>query len=142
MTVAWQDIVLEEGPLEKTPCDCCGQTTFTVEGNLLHDDNWLAFYTVRFNPKHLDAYPVFTIGTGDWSDTADASNRWFFGAEYNAVSEGFRLIDLKTEDTQKAYVPLNRDDIIGSPFAPEAFAMLDAIFMGDARLKDIHNEPH
>ncbi|MDR5652302.1 hypothetical protein [Ruixingdingia sedimenti] len=133
MTLAWQDIRLEEGDIHQTPCDCCGTTTSRIEGELFAPAGWLAFYALRFAAGHRDHGVLFQIGTGDWS-SGDPAARQLFRAVYDPAAEGFRITDMP-QDTGANATALSRADILGTPFAPRAFAMLDAIFMHDSRLQ-------
>ena len=137
MSLQWQDIVLEKGPLEKTSCECCGGTTLTIEGDLFHAKEWLSFYMVRQSPNHPEAYPVFRFGIGDWSEDAQSDARWIFEAEHDPVLEGFRILDMSGYVEGLTYTPLCREDIIGTPYAETIFAMLDAVFMKEPRLEDL-----
>lgn len=136
MSLAWQDIRIEEGAVTSTPCDCCGTRTLVVEGDLIASEGWLAFYTARFTEGHRSNGIAFQIGTGTWSEDTAARDRWLFRAIFDPAENSFMIVDTPP-DTGIVATALRRDDIIGSPFAAEAFAMLDAIFMKDNRLEVI-----
>ncbi len=136
MTLNWTDITLQTDGLEKTPCDCCGATTIEYRGDLHHKDDWIAFYWVRLSEGHPEALPIFHIGTGNWAEGSKKDERRIFGSEYNPESEGFRIMDLSKESDLAIW--LDRKDVVDTDFAQSAFAMLDAIFMRDERLKDLH----
>lgn len=134
----WQLIAVEEGGMSRTPCDCCNTTTVQIEGNLENAEGWLAFYSARWtaNPGPDHARDVLIeIGTGDWRDTAPPTARWLFRALYMPETATFGLIDFDT--TIDTAVCLNRSDIIGSSYAPQALALLDAVLMKDSRLEEI-----
>ena len=136
MTVEWQDIDVQTGDLESVPCDCCGSTSQLIRGDLETGGNWLAFYTCRWTPAHPDKGVEFRLGTGNWSENTPKPERWMFGATYSREHNGFMLDDLSGPDAYPMAVALDRDDILGTSFAAEAFAMLDAIFVKDKRLQE------
>ena len=141
MTQAWERLRVVEGSCEVTQCDCCGQDTWQVNGDIeALEGAWIAFYWVRFSPAHPEAYPVFRFGTGDWRDSAQDDARWVFGVEYDQEQSGVRLMDLSQERGDVRATYLDRADVIDTPFAQEAFAMFDAVFMGDRRLESLHND--
>ncbi|MEO1795887.1 MAG: hypothetical protein AAFR53_02590 [Pseudomonadota bacterium] len=139
MSLDWEAIMLDEGSVTRTPCDCCRATTTSVEGDIEGPDGWIGFYTVRFSAGHLDRVVIFQVFTGDWSEGASSSNRWCFWAEFSLEQQGFCVLDPVDDEQPKSFTALKRADIIGSPFAPEAFAMLDAIYMKDSRLEPIRS---
>lgn len=136
MMVNWEDIVVKQGGVETTPCDCCGTKTRLVKGDLVLADEWIGFYWVRWTEGHPDVLPIFHLGTGNWSDTADVSDRWVVAVEYHNDLEGFHAVDFEQKGTSATY--LDRQDWVGSSFAAEAFAMFDAVFMKDDRLTELH----
>ncbi|MEP5630362.1 MAG: hypothetical protein ABJP79_00615 [Tateyamaria sp.] len=138
MTQVWEQITVLEGDHEQIPCDCCGKTTTKISGDIEGPNGWLGFYFVRFSGAHPEHPAVFRIATGDWSDGALAENRWIFDLEYDVGAEGFRVLDTKSQGDGASATYLDRADIVGSSFAPEAFAMVDAIFMKDTRLAELH----
>lgn len=138
MTLVWEDLRILETDFESTPCDCCGKNTVQINGDIEDaKGQWIAFYWVRYAEGHPELDPVFRFGTGNWSEEATAEQRWCFGLAYNKDSGGARLLDLSSERGDVKAIYLDRDDILGSSFAAEAFAMWDAVFMKDSRLDDL-----
>ena len=137
MTLAWEDITVVAGQITRIPCDCCNTTTTVLRGDLEHGATWIGFYDVRFTDGHSDVFPIFQVYTGDWSQGAPKESRWCFGADFNAALGGFMLRDTSEDVFHIDATTLDRSDILGSPFAAEVFAMLDAIIMKDSRLQEI-----
>lgn len=135
MTLDWQQIRVTEGDLGQTPCDCCAAITSLAEGELWGPVGWLAFYALRYSAGHRDSGVLFQIGTGNWRSESIA-DRLLFRATYDPASNGFTIIDMPA-DTGANATPLRRDQIIGTDFAPRAYAMLDAIFHRDSRLQGL-----
>lgn len=120
-----------------TSCDCCGGTTLRLTGDLRDAAGWLAFYSVRYTPTHPDPMAEFTLGYGDWTAEAPRDRRWVFGATWSVSHRAFMLRDLSAAPTTVDAIHLDRADILGTPFAADAFAMLDAVLLHDARLEDL-----
>jgi len=139
MSLTWEDIDVEGSKEERTPCECCGKWTIEVRGDLLKSNEWIAFYWVRFAQGHPESSPTIHCGTGDWSESAADDQRWLFGVEYNLEAKGFHLLDLRIDHEQALpnYTALNRDEILGTQFAQDAFAMIDAIWMKDPHLEEL-----
>ncbi|MGD1924234.1 MAG: hypothetical protein ACFB03_08590 [Paracoccaceae bacterium] len=136
MTVTdWQSILIEELEAEETLCDCCGQTTTSLQGDLLVEDGWIGFYFVNFTRAHLEHSPNFRVGLGNWSEEADTRDRWIFSADYHPNLNAFTILDHLGETTTVDAVHLSREDIVGQPFSHEAFALLDAIYLKESRLE-------
>jgi len=138
MTLDWEAITVFETEKQETPCDCCRETTVTLHGDLEQSGDWLAFYMARFTASHTGVGPHFRVLTGDWSDNAPTTSRWIFEAELNIEAQGFMLLDTSKHAGSISAIHLDRNDILNTPFAAEAFAMLDAIYMKDSRLKAHH----
>ena len=136
MSLNWEELIVQTDGLNKTPCDCCGTTTLEYLGDLYHGEDWVAFYWVRMTEGHPDSLPQFWLGMGNWSEGTDKTEKWIFGAEYSRQHQGFMLMDLARDSDLATY--LDRDDIIGTDFAEEGFAMLDAIILKDDRLKELN----
>ncbi len=130
-------ITLKERAVTQSPCDCCGNTTFRVTGDLHDDRGWLAFYSVRHTPTHPDQPSAFTLGYGDWTEAAPTTARWIFGAVWSLPHQAFMLSDLADQPPQGEATHLNRSDILGTSFAEDAFAMLDAVLLNDTRLTEM-----
>jgi hypothetical protein len=57
------------------PCECCGNMTRRVWGNIYEDEAALAVYYVEWTPGHdVDPATVDLI-VGPWGDTATAAER-------------------------------------------------------------------
>jgi len=137
MSLTWDAIEVTAERSEQTACACCGNTTNEVHGTLENDGEWLGHYMCRWSMQHPEKGVIFQIGLGDWRDQAPADARWMFGATYSTETAGFRLDDLRRNDGGTDATLLDRSDIIDTPFAQEAFAMLDAVFMKDPRLAEV-----
>ncbi|KMW59626.1 hypothetical protein AIOL_004608 [Candidatus Rhodobacter oscarellae] len=110
-----------------------------LRGDLEHDGNWLGFYWTSHARGHLEVYPTIMVGVGDWSEGAAPESRLIFGVEFNKEAESFRLLDLASHGDKSVAVYLDRLDVLDTPFAQDAFAMTDAVFMKDSRMEEWHS---
>ena len=137
MSVAWQAIDVLEGPATNTICACCGNTTAMLQGDLYAEEDWLGFYYIWLTPKCVERPPLFRLGTGDWSDEAPTEERWIFEVEYYSQTNSFMIGNVSERCLKVRATCLDRADIVGTAFASEAFAMIDAVFMKENRLESI-----
>ncbi|MDA7965624.1 hypothetical protein [Ruegeria sp.] len=133
----WEDITVVELETKRTHCDCCQQVTTHGAGDLLWDEDFIGWFTVNFSENSASHSPIIKVYVGDWSDGAPADSRW--GVVVSWHSEGCSLLDWDAEDREgnDLFTCLNRDDVLGSEFAEELWAMVDAVITKDSRLKEL-----
>ncbi|WP_321832057.1 hypothetical protein [Thalassovita sp.] len=136
--IEWENIDVIETGVEHTQCDCCAQTTTRGDGDLSHQGNYIGFYDVRFTSASGNHPPVVTIYVGDFSDTGKRTERWAARASW--TRDGCSLLDWPPENKAQItmFTPLDRSDVLGTDFASEFWAMVDAIIMKDTRLEIFH----
>jgi len=130
-------ISLEERDATTIPCACCGTATRRVTRDLRDRDGWLAYYSVDHTAAHPERGARFTLGHGDWTRDSPAHKRRVFGATWSPDHRAFMRNDMARMPTSVDAIHLDRADILGTPFAEEAFAMLDAVLLFDSRLEDL-----
>lgn len=136
--IAWEDIVLEEDDeIERTRCDCCRGVTTRITGYLWADNDMLGWYSATFSEHGATHPPVITHYVGDWSEGAARDARWGMRVLWHA--KGCTLLDW--DDDRRAgitsFTPLDRGDVIGTPYADHLWAMTDAVIMKDTRLREV-----
>ncbi|WP_425098837.1 hypothetical protein [Tropicibacter sp. S64] len=135
--VRWEDISVEEtGPVERTQCDCCRAETLQATGDLQSGEEWLGFFSVRWSdPRGEDHPPLFTVYVGDWSEAGTPDQRWAIRSYWRDT--GLGLDDWSSEERAgiTGFTPLDRADLLDTPFAATYWAMIDAIIMKDGRLE-------
>lgn len=134
----WQAITLEETETESVLCDCCRMTTTIANGDLSLGEAFIGWYSVRFSKNSSDHQPIISIYVGDWSEGAAKDTRW--GMRVLWHPEGCELLDWQSNELEQiaTYTPLGRGAILGTPYAEEMWAKIDAIIMKDSRLKELH----
>ena len=138
MTLDWRALTVTEEDISTTPCDCCGSKTNWISGDVESTEGWLEFYHVVWTDGHPERGATFRLFLGDWSEDAETEARWIFGATYNMEQNSFMIMDLAENPTKTRAIHLNRDQVAGTEFAKDSFAIIDAIFLKDSRLEEIH----
>jgi hypothetical protein len=132
-------VVELDGHSEFGPCECCGHTSRRVWGYLHDDDATRAAYLVTWTPGHLDHDPAFELIVGRWGEGATAADRVRVALRCRFSGSGpqFMVVDAARGDEARralAAAELTRAQVVGTPLATDIFAMVDAIWLGDARL--------
>ena len=124
------------------PCSCCGEMTSRVWGFAYRAGEPLAAYFVEWTPGHEDREASFDLIIGRWEKQAEATDR-------KAVSLGFRHLQTGPAFMiQNASVrpvasnplvseALDRDNVLGTNLADDAFVVCDLVYLGDPRLEEL-----
>jgi hypothetical protein len=123
-------------------CDCCGHQSRTIWGKLADSDGTKALYFVQWTSERPVHFPNFDLVLGPWGDGTAASDRVLVSLVYRPRPGGgaFMVIDGAGRPADKRSIcgrALARVDVIGTPLAQEAFALLDALWLTEPRLKAI-----
>jgi hypothetical protein len=81
----------------------------------------------------------FDIIVGQWGDDSNSANRRTVALEYRP-GLGVMVIDAtarKISRESMAGKALNRDEIIGTPLAQQAFEIFNAIWLQDKRIAEV-----
>ncbi|HEV2549370.1 MAG TPA: hypothetical protein VGU20_18675 [Stellaceae bacterium] len=102
----------------------------------------MAAYFVGWAEQRPDHGASFDLILGKWGASATKQDRYAVALDYRIVegSPQFMVVDAQgrlTSDGDLADSALKRSEIIGTPLAPQVFALIDAIYMGDPRLHEI-----
>lgn len=124
------------------PCSCCGEMTWRVWGFAYRDGEALAAYFVEWTPGHANKEAIFDLIIGRWGEQAAAADR-------KAVSLGFRHLETGPAFMiQNATIRpvasnplvsggLDRDEVLGTTLAAQAFAVCDLVYLGDVRVAEL-----
>jgi hypothetical protein len=122
-------------------CDCCGHTTRTIWGDLSNKDGPAAVYFVQWTVGRPDHLPNVDLIVGRWGDGTSASDRYAVSLLYKQGTDGgFMVIDAagrKAAESKLCGKAMRRDDVIGTPVATEAFALLDALWLTEPRISEL-----
>ncbi|HVY57759.1 MAG TPA: hypothetical protein VHA77_07930 [Xanthobacteraceae bacterium] len=97
--------------------------------------------TTSAGRKDIPIAAAFDLILGKWGDSATRQDRDLVALAFRA-GDGFMVVDAQQRLTpfrDIAETALKRSDVIGTPLAPQVFALVDAIWMGDPRLDDVRS---
>lgn len=134
-----------DGSREFGPCECCGHMSRRVWGYLHGELGTRAAYFVSWTPGRLEHDPSFELIVGRWGDGAAAADRVRVAltCRYVDGQPQFMVVDAAGRGAERklASRDLARAEVIGTPLASEVFAMVDAIWLGDARVAELREGP-
>jgi hypothetical protein len=121
------------------PCDCCGEMTKRVWGFVYEADAALAAYFVEWTPGHDASSATFDLILGAWGDGTDNSARKAVSLEFRKLEFGpaFMVIDATMRPTANSTLvseALNRDTVVGTAIASQAYRVCDAVYLEEPRL--------
>jgi hypothetical protein len=121
------------------PCECCGEMTKRVWGFVYDAGAALAAYFVEWTPGHEASSANFDLILGEWGDGRDNSARKAVSLEFRKLESGpaFMVIDATMRPTSSSTLiseALNRDAVVGTVIASEAYRVCDAVYLEEPRL--------
>lgn len=125
-------------------CDCCGSTTRRVWGFVHRDDETVGAYFVRWAEGHPDHGASIDLILGKWGESATRDDRYVVALDCRVVeaSPQFMVVDAQSRLPSAddfASSTLKRSEVIGTPLAPQVFALVDAIYISDPRLEEVRH---
>ena len=123
-------------------CDCCGNTSRTVWGYVHErEGGTVASYFVQWTVGlSLAEHPAnFDLVLGSWGDGTSADDRCAISLLYSENEDGPSVMVIDAAGAPRdlstlASSALARDEVVGTPLAIAAFAIVDAVFLQDNRL--------
>ncbi|MEL6177725.1 MAG: hypothetical protein AAFS10_02170 [Myxococcota bacterium] len=134
---------LEEHTAE--PCACCGHRSRAVWG-MIHDPvGPLASYAVHWTPHHTATQgATFDLVLGEWGETSTLDDRIAVSVQMRHGERGasFMVSDAHQRPLSAlAARHLAREQVVGTGIGKEVFACLDAIWLQDARIREVTQPP-
>ena len=121
-------------------CDCCGKESRCVWGTVNDGDTALAAYWMHWTIGHLSEPGAnLDLILGRWGEGASADDRVVISMLHRQQPDGspaLMVIDAADRPAAKgelANTALARAEVIGTPLAAQAFALVDAIYEQDGR---------
>lgn len=123
-------------------CDCCGNQSKTIWGDLADSSGTKAVYVVQWTvdqPKHM---PNFDLVLGPWGNGASPSDRILVsllyqprpgGGSFMVVNGHARLADNRGLCDRA----LERSEVVGTPLAKEVFLLVDALWLTEPRIAPV-----
>lgn len=140
----WEDFSLEQSDQSGGHCDCCGKETVRVNGDVFHGEEFVSIYTVAWTKGQRSHGAEFSFIFGGWGEGTTPMDRSVILLDFYCSHErgfGFGIADdvLQRRGNLKEFASnsLDRDALIGSPFASYLFAVSDAVYMKETRLDEL-----
>lgn len=132
----WRDFELEDAGSEAGQCDCCGTSTTRHWGFIRRNGQPVGAYFVAFAHGRPDHGAKFDLILGNWGHTASRADRYALAVDMRVIdgAPAFMVVDAVdriTSGSPLVGTALMRTDVIGTPLAPQAFAIIDAVYMSD-----------
>jgi hypothetical protein len=124
-------------------CDCCGNSSRCVWGWARADKRCLAAYFIHWTPGHVpDQGAHIDLILGEWGEAATSERRIALTIAYRLSDTGpsMMVIDADGRDISQSSLvgkALRRYEVIGTPLAQEAFAIVDAVLAQDRRIAEL-----
>jgi hypothetical protein len=115
-------------------CDCCGTTTKRVWGSINAINKQIGAYFVSWTESKPDHGAAFDLILGEWGENTTSEERFSVALDFR-LADGtpqFMVINAADRDVSKSHLvgtALKRSDVIGTPLAPQVFAVIDAIYL-------------
>ena len=132
-----------EGSHDHGLCGCCGHMSRTVWGYLNDAGGPMGVYYVNWTLGRADHGARFDLVVGKWGEGTSSQDRSVVAVVLRRTSNGpqFMVVDADRRPAAMhgtlADAGLRRDQVIGTPLAAEVFAMVDAIWLRDARIGEL-----
>jgi hypothetical protein len=130
----WREFEIEKSGSTRGQCECCGTTTKCTWGFVLRNQAPVGAYFLAWTEGKPDHGAHFDFILGKWGDSAAANDRYTVALDYRLINGApqFMVVDAVgrvTSDSPLMGAALNRADVIGTPLAPQVFAIVDAVYM-------------
>jgi len=136
-------IVTPTGTKDFGPCACCGDNSRKVWGLVHRGAAGEAAYFVEWTMGQIARHGAhFDLVLGKWGDGTTREDRYAVSLEFQRTEQGpaFIIIDATDRDVGRDDLVrrgLRRDEVIGTEVAKQAFDIIDAIWLQDARIEEI-----
>jgi hypothetical protein len=133
----WRDFEIEESGAGPGHCECCGASTMRVWGFVRRNGDPVGAYFVAWTQGKPDHGAKFDLILGKWGNSAAKDDRYSVGLDYRLIdgSPQFMVVDALNRATSGSPLvgtALKRSDVIGTPLAPQVFAIVDAVYMSES----------
>jgi hypothetical protein len=122
-----------------THCACCGNVSRIVWGAVDTSERRVAAYFVQWTVGSPDHHPNLDLVVGAWGEGTTPDDRVLVSVL--SLPGGISVIDAtgrRADDRALYGRALTRDEVIGTPFATNVFALFDAIWVQDVRIQELH----
>jgi hypothetical protein len=122
-------------------CECCDHTTHTIFGFVHYDTGaTVSAYCVKWTVDNPEHPPWFLLSIGPWGDGTSGNDRVTVASilRFHESKPNFTVVnaeELEWRDESLVGFHLSREQVMGSPVAKTAFALIDEIVAHDPRVR-------
>jgi hypothetical protein len=125
-------------------CDCCGNQSRTVWGDLADSAGTKAIYFVQWTVNEPGHMPNVDLVLGPWGAGTVPADRVLVSLSYQPRPGGgsFMVVSGKgrrADDRGLCSRALERTDVIGTPLANEVFALVDSLWLTEPRMEEVRS---
>lgn len=140
----WQSLTIDPTGESIGHCDCCGTGTRRIWGLAYNDGEAVGAYFVGWTEQRPDHGASIELILGKWGETTAQQDRYVVAMDCRIVeaSPQFMIVDAEgrlPSTSNLAGSALKRSEVTDTPLAPQVFALVDAIYLGDPRLEEVRN---
>ena len=138
----WRSFAIEKTGASKGVCDCCGTTTKRVWGLVRQENASIAAYFASWTENKPDHGATFDLVLGTWGESTTPKDRYAVALDFRIIEGApqFMVVDPEQRATlysELASTALRRAEVIGTVIAPQVFAIVDAVYIGESELDEI-----
>ncbi len=136
-------LVVEPTGQKDFPCECCGHTSRTAWGCVHEGRRTIASYFVSWVLEKVPLHGAyFDLVLGKWGEGTTLDDKVAVSLRFRRTEKGpsFMVVDATTRPTARGIVAgtaLTKDQVLGSPWEQEAYDVVDAVWLKDARIAEI-----
>ncbi|GAA5165352.1 hypothetical protein [Viridibacterium curvum] len=135
-------IVANHWDSSSSPCECCGQYSQQIWGDLSLGDTRLAAYFVHWTEGRPDHLPNLDLIIGPWGNANDSANRILVTLLFKPSANGGSFMVTDASSRAGLYGDLFgramlRAEVVGTPLASEVFALVDALWLTEPRIAEV-----
>lgn len=136
-------LIVLDGQKEYGPCECCGNISRRVWGDIEAKRETAAVYFVNWTRKRPDHGANFDLILGKWGKGTSAEDRYAVSLEFRILQgqPQFMVIDAQDRPAGQSELvgaALSREQVIDTPLAQKVFDMVDEICAQDPRIAELY----
>lgn len=125
-------------------CECCGNRSRTVWGYVYQDANVISVYYVHWTRDRIDHGATVELLVGPWGAGASPNDRSAVRLAYQISANGPEFMVIDAHDSPAAQSELvnggmRREEVIGTDLEPLVFKIVDAVWLQDSRIVELHS---
>lgn len=123
-------------------CDCCGNQSKTIWGDLSDACGTKAVYFVQWTVDQPHHMPNFDLVIGPWGEGTVPNDRVLVSLLYQPRLGGgsFMIVNgqgRRADDRGLCDRALERAEVVGAPLVNKVFSLVDALWLTESRIEEV-----